>query len=115
MGNQPDKKNLENLPQTMAVSQQRFITLAIHDLSGLSILRQAIQEEFKTGQDTLLDTFTHHFRGTADRILTLPTEGQILWFQLITLARKTTNTDSNFNIFSVNGVLQQWIKLPPKR
>ena len=90
-------------------------TSAIHDLSRLSILQQAIQIEFETGQDTLPDMFAHHFRGTADRILMLPTERQILWFQLIKLAHKTMNTDNNFNIISVNGVLQQWIMLPPKR
>ena len=89
-------------------------TAVINDLLGKSLLRAAFAEEFERGIDNLPNTFIHHCRGTIDRILTAPMEGQKQWYHLIKLARETTDTDTNFNLFSVNGTLQDWIKLPPK-
>ena len=110
-----DPTNLleDQFAQSKALQQWIDISYEITENEGMTILTQAITEEWTLGLDTLCPlAFSNHFSGTLNDLLSHPSQQVKLWCTEVQEARELNHTTYPIqDEFSYPGALRSWVGL----
>ena len=86
-------------------------TEAIHELSGISPLRDTIIQEHGLGLDHLPGVYSTYFHLPLDALLKKSPNYLKKWFLVIRSAREASSIIPTIDEFSTNGPLRAWVGL----
>ena len=87
-------------------------TEAIHQVSGLAKLQQAITTKHARGPGHLHRVYNSYFSDPLQSLLTSNVNNQKQWFHVIRIARESTDLFA-YDEFATNPSLRAWVGLPP--